>query len=101
MIKHINDTMPRLFAPDLIIEGYDPFLISSSIENLCRLGLLINYNVNLLGADYSYCTKHPYILERYNLYKEYGINSMFEINHADEAIGLTDFGQNFVKACME
>lgn len=99
--KTYKNAMPRLFAPDLLIENYDPFLISSSIENLCRLGVFINYSVGLIGGDYSYCTSHPYVLSRYNLYKENGVNSMFEIKHADEAIGLTDFGQNFVKACIE
>lgn len=99
--KTYSNAMPRLFAPDLLIEGYDPFLISASIENLCRLGIVINYNADLIGEDYSYCTTHPYVIERYNLYKEHGFNITFEIAHADEALGLTDFGENFVKACME
>lgn len=98
--KSFSGAMPKIFAPDILCEDYSPFLVSASIENLCRLGLMIYYNVGVMGGDYSFTENHEYVRERYELYKNNNVTKNYIIKHTREALGITNFGENFIKACF-
>lgn len=99
--QYITNGMPRIFAPDLLIENYDPFLISASIENLCRLGLLTRrYDLRLKGYDYSSIDRHEYILERFKICKEFHNDKELYIKRDDEALIINNFGDDFINACI-
>ena len=53
--------MPKIFSSDLLIDDYDPFLISASIENLCRLGLLVHYDNGISTENYDVLKDHWYV----------------------------------------
>jgi len=95
-----TSAMPRVFAPDILKESDDPFLVSSSIENLCRLGILVHYDIPLKNKNYNDIKNHSFVIGRYNFYKHNAFNSNFEIVNTEETIDLTDFGKNFIKACL-
>lgn len=98
--KVFTYAMPRLFAPDLLCIDCSPFLISASIENLCRLGIVINYNAKISGADYSFAQNHQYVKERFEIFKDNSITQEYYIKFTEEALDISDFGENFIRACI-
>ncbi|MCQ2026827.1 DUF4393 domain-containing protein [Clostridium butyricum] len=92
--------MPKIFAPKLIIENYDPFLISSSVENLCRLGLVTHYDNGLLDYDYNKFKEHDFVKNRFELFKTLRGEMELEIKVTEEALRINDFGANFAKVCL-
>lgn len=92
--------MPKIFAPDVIVENYDPFLISSSIENLCRLGLITHLENGLLGYDYNKFKDHNFVRDRFTLFKGIRGEGELEIKVTDEVLRINDFGGNFANACL-
>lgn len=96
--------MPNYFAPSLLNDE-DPFLVSSSISNLCRLGI-INHEINSInGYDYDLFKSHEFLKHRLEIFEEVhskGDNSYhkLEVTLSKDVLYLNDFGKNFGKVCI-
>lgn len=90
---------PTIFAPDLLGQE-DPFLVSASIENLCRLGILTHIESTIDGYDYSQFKEHPFILNKFEEYKKISTQVDLRIDVAGHVIFISNFGDNFAKACL-
>ena len=98
--KYFTQGMPKIFSSELLIDNYDPFLISASIENLCRLGLLVHYDTGISTENYEALKEHWYVKERFNLFKNNNSDKLIELNLTRESIDISNFGENFAKACL-
>ncbi len=90
---------PTIFAPDLLVNS-DPFLVSSSIENLCRLGILTHLDVGIKGYDYDKFKKHPFIQQQLGIYKRAHPELDLNIHVSNHVIFVSDFGKNFADVCV-
>jgi hypothetical protein len=90
--------LPQTFAPDLIGE-YDPFLVSSSIDNLCRLGILLIQDASIVGYNYEEFKENSFVKQRLEFYKM--LNSSSAIEMDKKLLSITDFGRNFAKVCLD
>ena len=95
------EAFPKYYIIELLnnIEG-DPFLISSSINNLYRLGL-ININLCVIQdqKQEDIFLFHNLTIERFNNYKK--IDSNIKLNFGDYCyIQVSDFGRVFGKICL-
>jgi hypothetical protein len=98
--KIFSFAIPKIFAPD-INEDYDPFLISSSLENLCRLGLITHRETSsIIGYDYKKLVDHKFIQNQFELLKKYNPELSLYIKSTEEVLLINDFGQNFAKTCL-
>lgn len=105
MIKKTDSYYIEAFPKYYIIElldniEVDPFLISSSINNLYRLGLL---NINLCiirnPKQENKFSNHKLTIERFNSYKE--MNNNINLKFGDYYyIQISDFGRIFGKICI-
>ncbi|MBC5625642.1 DUF4393 domain-containing protein [Clostridium sp. NSJ-49] len=98
--KYFIQGMPKIFTSELLIEDYDPFLISASIENLCRLGLLVHYDAGIANENYEILKEHWYVQERFNLFKNNNPDKFIELKSTRETLDISNFGENFAKACL-
>lgn len=89
--------MPTHFVSELFELG-DPFLVSSILVNIERLGLIKITESGLLSDDYDDMKKHPYVVERVNLFS--GFNREFDIKVNKHAIVVTNYGEQFAAICM-
>jgi hypothetical protein len=99
--KFYRYAMPEMFVPDLLNEE-DPFLFSSSIKNLCRLGLLTHRN-NTLITDYDYDSfrDHPFVKKQLEIYTDIINQADLSIKIDPEVIVINDFGRAFARVCLE
>lgn len=93
-----KDAMPNYLVDELLDIG-DPFIISASLINLQRLGIIKITEMGLQAVDYNLMKKHPYVLAREALYKQNGKYD-FEISVSGHAIVLNNYGKQFVKTCL-
>lgn len=93
-----KDAMPNYFVDELLDIG-DPFIISASLINLQRLGIIKITEMGLEAVNYNLVKKHPYVLERETLYRQKGKYD-FEISVIEHAIVLNNYGKQFVKTCL-
>lgn len=99
--KYFSKAMPKIFSPTLKIEDISPFLISSSIENLCRLGLIRHSTTSwITNFNYEDLKKDPYVVEVFNLLKSNNPDKDINIKVTKECISMNDFGENFSNACL-
>ena len=91
--------MPNIFAPELL-KQYDPFLVSSSIENLCRLGLISHLDNTIKGFDYNDFKEHPYVVSRFEIFKDIDKTLNLYINVSGNELILNDFGKSFGRVCL-
>lgn len=99
--KYFSKAMPKIFSPTLNIEDISPFLVSSSIENLCRLGLIKHSTTSwIVGFNYESLKNNPYVEERFNLFKLHNPDKNIEIKVTQECLVISDFGENFAEACL-
>lgn len=99
--RYYPDAMPNKFVPDLVEEDIDPFLVSTSIDNLCRLGLLLyRENVSIAGYDYNVLKENDYVVERLNLYNRARPENKNTIKLIEAVVITTDFGNEFIKVCL-
>ncbi|OBR91580.1 hypothetical protein CLRAG_29440 [Clostridium ragsdalei P11] len=98
--KSYTYAMPTIFAPDLIGEE-DPFLVSSSIENLCRLGILTHLETSIVGYDYDLFKQHPFVMKQFEKFKNVNPRLKLKIDIVKQVIFASDFGKNFAKACLQ
>ncbi len=96
--KYYLEAMPNYFVEELYDLG-DPFIISASLINLQRLGIIKITELGLLGADYDSIKKHHYVLERETLYRA-GVKEDFDVSLSEHAIIINNYGKQFVRTCL-
>lgn len=97
--RFYTEAMPSIFAPKLL-KYNDAFLVASSIENLCRLGLIKHKEQTWVTPyDYDVFKEHPFVLQRYNLYKTLNREGNLTIDIGKSLLEKTQFGKNFIKTC--
>lgn len=97
--KRYTDGMPDYFVEEFYSLG-DPFLVSASIINLKRLGLIDITETGLIGVNYDSMKTHPYILKRENLFRQQG-EYEFKIKIVEHAVVLNNYGRQFIKICLQ
>ncbi|MCY6370662.1 DUF4393 domain-containing protein [Clostridium ganghwense] len=95
---YIN-AMPKIFIPDLL-DTENPFLLSSSVENLCRLGLLTHSDNTIIGYDYDLFRNHDFVRLQFEKCKAINTEVELKININGDVLFVNDFGKNFAKACL-
>lgn len=92
------EAMPNYFVVELCDLG-DPFIISTSLINLQRLGIIRITEMGLLSGDYNSIKKHPYVLARETMYREKAEQD-FDVCLSEHAIMLNNYGKQFVRTCL-
>lgn len=90
--------MPDYFSCDLF-DIADPFDVSASLQNICRLGLVDIESGKMNNYDYSAIKEFPYVVERYQLACK-GEAEKPTIVQRDFHITLSDYGRNFTEVCL-
>lgn len=90
--------MPDYFVEELC-DIADPFIISASLINLQRLGIITITETGLLGVDYDVMKKNPYVLSRETLYRQQG-EYEFDISLVEHAVTLNNYGKQFISTCL-
>lgn len=89
--------MPTYFLQELA-DISDPFIISTSITNLLRLGFLNIIDGTIKEVDYDLFKEHPYVQSRVALFNGFG--RPFKVNVNKEVVFLNDYGKSFAKVCL-
>lgn len=92
------DAMPDYFVEELC-DIADPFIISASLINLQRLGIITISEAGLLGVDYNGMKKNSYVLLREDLYRQKG-KYEFDISLVEHAVILNNYGKQFIRTCL-
>lgn len=93
-----SKAMPKYFVEELY-DFADPFIVSASISNLERLGLIqIHLGQRIVHANYETIKSHPYVQNREKLFKTFG--EEFTIELAGHTIMINDYGKQFAKVCL-
>lgn len=95
--QHYSKAMPNYFVEELYLLG-DPFLVSSSLINIQRLGLIEITLMGITGETYESFKTHPFVLERETLFKTFGRDFTIEISK--HALKLNNYGSQFAKICL-
>lgn len=95
--KYLARALPEIYVPSFI-EIDDPFLISQSIQNLSRLGLVDIVDSGLSGYDYAKHLNDDYIVSQTKLYTESGIATKTFLS--ERGIEINDYGYEFCKICL-
>ncbi len=93
-----SKAMPTYFVTELA-DISDPFIVSTSITNLLRLGFLNIFDGTINGYDYESFKIHPYVQSRSDLFNGFG--KQFKIEIEEKVIKLNDYGKCFAKVCLE
>lgn len=96
--KNYANAMPDYFVEEFVSLG-DPFLISASLINLKRLGIIDITENELMGENYDLIKSNPYLISRENLYRQQG-KYEFTTNINKHAIILNNYGKIFAKICL-
>ena len=89
--------MPTYFLQELA-DLSDPFIISTSITNLLRLGFLNIIDGTIKGFDYESFKSHPYVQSRIALFNSFG--APFKVEIDKKVVRLNDYGKSFAKVCL-
>lgn len=95
--KIYNNGMPDYFVEELC-DLADPFLISTSLINLSRLGFLNIIDGTINDADYDIVKSHSYIQSRIKLFESFG--KKFDVKYKKQAIEMNNYGKQFAKVCL-
>lgn len=96
--RYYPDAMPDYFVEDFFSLG-DPFLVSASLINLKRLGIIDITERGLEGVDYHRFLSHDYVRERkmlLTLEKKYNIL----MKNSEHAVVLNNYGKQFMNICL-
>ena len=96
--KIYANAMPDYFVPEFCSLD-DPFLVSSSLINLKRLGIIEITERRLKDKDYNSMKINPYVVERETLYRKEGKYD-FTIEIDEHAAILNNYGKQFIKICL-
>ena len=77
----------------------DPFIVSTSLVNLQRLGLIRITERGLSGAHYEGMKEHPYVLERKEIFNQFGREFSCEVNQ--RAVLINNYGEQFARVCLQ
>lgn len=96
--KVYADAMPNYFVEEFCSLG-DPFLVSASLINLKRLGIIDITEGGLKGEDYDSMKTNPFVVEKEVLYRQQG-KYEFNIEIIEHAAVLNNYGKQFIKICL-
>ena len=96
--KNYANAMPDYFVNEFYSLG-DPFLISTSLINLKRLGIIDITEGGLTGENYDSMKSNTYVMEREHLYREQGKYD-FTVKITEHAVVLNNYGKQFIKICL-
>lgn len=96
-LQEYSEGMPDFFVEELFGLA-DPFLVSTSLINLSRLGLINIVSGALKTVDYEELKTHPYVLLRKNLFDSFGRE--IELKETKRAVELNNYGKQFSKVCL-
>lgn len=89
--------MPTYFLQELA-DMSDPFIVSTSITNLLRLGFLNIIDGTINGYDYESFKVHPYVQSRKALFDSFG--KSFKVDVGKKVVKVNDYGKSFAKVCL-
>ena len=92
-----SKAMPDYFVNELFHLG-DPFIVSASLKNLERLGILTIDLSGFEGASYEEFKTHSYVLERKAMFDKF--NHEIEIRVNAQAIQINNYGSLFAEICL-
>lgn len=96
--QRYSNAMPKYFVEELC-EFADPFIVSASISNLERLGLIqILLEQKIMNANYEILKSHPYVQDREKLFQTLG--EKFSVNLIGHTIMIDDYGKQFARICL-
>ena len=94
---YVARALPELFIP-LVSNLDDPFLISQSIINLSRLGVINIFDSGMTGYDYQALLKDEYILSVKNRYDQ--VDDGLKLVLFERGIQINDYGDEFCRVCL-
>ena len=95
--QYIARALPELYIPG-ISELDDPFLISQSIINLSRLGVIDIMPSGLGNFNYKSLLENEYIVSTKKQYSE--LEDGIKIEIFEKGIEVNDYGDEFCRICM-
>mgnify|MGYP004452713203 FL=1 len=95
--KVYSKAMPTYFSQELA-DMSDPFIVSTSITNLLRLGLLNIIDGEINGYNYESFKTHPYVQSRVALFNSFG--KPFKVDIDKKVVMINDYGKSFAKVCL-
>jgi hypothetical protein len=99
--NYFTTALPYIFSQELIKHG-DPFLVSRSMVNLERLGLIqIIKDRYFPNYDYDALKNHEYIAQRFMSYNNLNTMAALEVMFLFKGyLELTDLGKSLSKCCF-
>lgn len=97
--KNYASAMPDYFIEEFASLG-DPFLVSASLINLKRLGIVDITESGLVGENYDLMKSNPYVISRKSLYRQQGKYD-FNVEVNEHAVVLNNYGKQFIKICLQ
>lgn len=89
---------PTYFVNELY-QFADPFLVSSTLQNIIRLGLINHFSdKGILGYDYEKIRTNKYVKDRIELFNQSRRDTELFINIG--VIIVNNYGDNFAKICL-
>lgn len=101
--KVYSSGMPQYYISELS-DLADPFVVSASLVNLQRLGLIEIRGGTFKGMDYEILQKDEYVVSRIQFFKnecQKQYNQDLEIESRNYAVYVTDYGDNFSAVCLK
>lgn len=95
--KEYSKGMPDYFVEELC-DLADPFLVSTSLINLSRLGFINIIDGRIHNADYDIIKSHPYVQSRIKMFESFGRE--LDIEYEKQAIEMNNYGKQFAKVCL-
>lgn len=96
--KNYANAMPDYFVEEFCLLG-EPFLVSTAIINLKRLGIVDITEGALTGEDYNSMKSNQYVTNREQLYRQRGAYD-FIVKINEHALVLNNYGKQFIKICL-
>lgn len=97
--------MPSTYVP-VICQQLDPFVVSKSIHNLIRLGLIKHTDNGINSFNYEGFKDEDFLKKRARLYKNLMLNDnefsekTFNLDLRKETLFVNEFGRAFLDACL-
>lgn len=95
--KYIARALPEIYVPS-ISELDDPFLISQSLINLSRLGVIDIFDSGMAFFDYKSLLENEYILSKKEEYDE--LEQGLKLQVFEKGIQINDYGDEFCRICL-
>lgn len=96
--KNYANAMPDYFVEEFCSLG-DPFLVSTSLINLKRLGIIDITENGLTGKNYDSMKSNQYVTSREKIYRQQGLYA-FSVKIVNHAVVLNNYGDQFIKICL-